>query len=353
MRPALVATLLAFLRASADGQVVIDYVPVGNPGNPGDTTGHGSVPYAYSIGRTEVTYAQYAGFLNAVDPAGANKLGLYDDFMEARGGIRFIPTAAVGAKYSVIPARATLPATWFSFYDCVRFVNWLHNGQPTGGGGTETGAYTLLGGTAVPSNWATVARNPGATVFLPSVDEWYKAAYYDPAKPGGPGYWAYPMRTDAAPYSAVPPGTAAPDPSVAGNFFKDDRVANGYDEGYAVTGTPEPSLAANYHTPVGAYPLAVSGYGTLDQAGNLMEWTEAIAPGLYGPSRVTLGGNAGTDASFFVSSARFVPENAGEYAGIGFRVAAVPEPSGAATVMAGIAVVALRRRRAGSSSLRS
>jgi hypothetical protein len=41
-----------------------------------------------------------------------------------------------------------------SWYDAVRFANWLHNGQPTGAQDnttTEGGAYTLP---------LTVARNP-------------------------------------------------------------------------------------------------------------------------------------------------------------------------------------------------
>ena len=50
-----------------------------------------------------------------------------------------------------------------------RFVNWLSNGQ--GGGGTESGSSTLGGGTPF-------ARTPAARAFLPSADEWYKAAFY-------------------------------------------------------------------------------------------------------------------------------------------------------------------------------
>lgn len=63
-----------------------------------------------------------------------------------------------------------------SYFDALRFVNWLHNGQ--GDGDTETGAYTLLGGTPTPSN-ELVGRNPGAQIFLPTDAEWYKAAFYD------------------------------------------------------------------------------------------------------------------------------------------------------------------------------
>jgi hypothetical protein len=71
-------------------------------------------------------------------------------------------------------------------------TNWLHNGQ--GSGSTETGAYTLSGNTGI------ITKNVGATVWLPSEDEWYKAAYYDPT-PGASGnnYWLYPTQSDTAP----------------------------------------------------------------------------------------------------------------------------------------------------------
>ena len=82
-----------------------------------------------------------------------------------------------------------------SFWDACRFCNWLHNGQ--GDGDTEDGAYTLKGYRGTDGR--KVKRNPGAKWFIPNEDEWYKAAYYDPQKPGGPGYWDYPTRSDTKP----------------------------------------------------------------------------------------------------------------------------------------------------------
>jgi len=69
-----------------------------------------------------------------------------------------------------------MPVNYVSFYDALRFANWINNGQ--GSGGTEVGAYTLLRGTATPSNGATVTRNPSPTIAVTSENEWYKAAYY-------------------------------------------------------------------------------------------------------------------------------------------------------------------------------
>jgi formylglycine-generating enzyme len=81
-----------------------------------------------------------------------------------------------------------------TFFDAVRFANWIHNGE--GSGDTETGAYTLLGGSATPSNGSTVERNPGAAVAVPSQDEWFKAAHYDAALGI---YYDYPTGSDTPP----------------------------------------------------------------------------------------------------------------------------------------------------------
>ena len=79
-----------------------------------------------------------------------------------------------------------------------RFCNWLQNGQPVYpedtlgevASSTESGAYSINGAISNTAMMA-VTRNPGAAFFLPSENEWYKAAYY---KGGGTnaGYWTYP-----------------------------------------------------------------------------------------------------------------------------------------------------------------
>ncbi|MDC1295321.1 hypothetical protein N8077_03165 [Myxococcota bacterium] len=58
------------------------------------------------------------------------------------------------------------PVNNVSFYDTLRFANWLNNGQ--GAGDTESGAYTLAGGKPVG-----LVRNTGANSFMPSADEPY------------------------------------------------------------------------------------------------------------------------------------------------------------------------------------
>ncbi|HVN40815.1 MAG TPA: hypothetical protein VMW19_21845 [Myxococcota bacterium] len=73
--------------------------------------------------------------------------------------------------YSVIAGRGALPVNYVSFYRALRFVNWLHNGQPVGAQDettTEDGAYTITpAGIAANS----IVRNLDASFFLPSEDE--------------------------------------------------------------------------------------------------------------------------------------------------------------------------------------
>ena len=95
---------------------------------------------------------------------------------------------------------------------------------------TETGSYTLNGATTDDA-LSVVTRNATARYVIPTENEWYKAAYYDPTK-GGTNYWLYPMRTDNVPFSAMPPGNGAPNTAQAGNFYLDDKTANSFDNGY-------------------------------------------------------------------------------------------------------------------------
>ena len=172
-------------------------------------------------------------------------------------------TASRAYTYSVI-GSPNHPITYVSWGDAARFANWLHNGQPNGAEGpgtTETGAYTLNGATSDIALIA-VTRNAGAKWFIPTENEWYKAAYYQPAAKGGDadGYWAFPMKTNSNAFSDQPPG-ATPDNTRVGNFTQYDSLANGYNDGYAVTGSTNLSNSQNYLTDAGAYSASPSYYG--------------------------------------------------------------------------------------------
>jgi formylglycine-generating enzyme required for sulfatase activity len=211
----------------------------------------------------------------------------------------------------------------------MRFVNWLQNAQSSGG--SESGAYAIGNGT-------NVVRHPFAKYFLPTENEWYKAAYYDPA---GSDYHDYPTGTDTEPYSDNPNSLGTPDNSNVANFLKDDFTANGYNDGYAVTGSPN-FPKGDFYTDVGAYTLAASPYGTFDQGGNAWEWTEAVAQVGF---RYVRGGSWANGSSNLRSNFRAVEHaSLADYGTQGFRVAAVesiPEPNTAAiTATAAVALLA-------------
>jgi sulfatase modifying factor 1 len=360
--PAPFALLLAALFCASARAVTISIptVPIGNPGNPADTqvmsdftSGYGSVGYSYRIGQYEVTNAQYVEFLNGVDPTGANSLELYSTFMtsDARGGINFNGGAANGSKYEIKSGRDKNPVVFVSWYDSIRFANWLHNGQASGD--TENGTYTLQGGTPTPSNGNSITRNPGAKWWLPSENEWYKAAYHK--NDGATGnYWDYPTSTDAVPYSDQPAGSDAPDPSNTANFYKDDFIANGYDDGFALSGSTS-SPTGNALTDAGAYALTTNPYGTFDQGGNVSEWNEAL---INGSSRGLRGGS--WNFTFFApaealrASLRLglIPPT-GESSEIGFRVASIPEPATMCLGTMAVIGISWRKRRRGERLLPS
>ncbi|MEZ4334413.1 MAG: SUMF1/EgtB/PvdO family nonheme iron enzyme [Myxococcota bacterium] len=285
-------------------EVVFDWVAIGEVGNacdpqPAQAICPGAVAYDYAIARFEVTNAQYAEFLNAVDPTGANLLALYDPFMgidAAGGGIDLVSGNPAGAKYVVKTSGgfggtgfASKPVTYIAFYDAIRFVNWLENGQ--GSADTESGSYTLLGGTPIPSNDTSVARNPGATIVLPDDDEWYKAAYSDPVSSG---YFDDPTgtgtTTTCGPPSAFPNQANCAGPSVDGT------------------------------TDVGSYPGSPSPYGTFDQGGNVYEWNETL---VFEFARGIRGGAYGAPVALLAASS-FDPSWPGNSPPVGgFRVASL------------------------------
>ena len=255
---------------TAQATVNIALVPVGNVGNAADTTGYGSVGYAYNIGKYDVTAGQYTAFLNAV--AKTDTYGLYRSSMAsgfAACGIVQTPITG-GYSYNVDAQHQNYPVNNVSFWDACRFTNWLQNGQPTNvgqvAGTTETGAYDLTNPTAITNN--TVTRSLGASWAVASENEWYKAAYFDPAKSGGAGYWVYPTRSNTAPGNSL--ALAATTPNEAN---------------YYVSGYTDP---VNYLTPVGTFVASPSPYGTFDEGGDVLQWNDTNS---YGSSRGLRGGS--------------------------------------------------------------
>jgi formylglycine-generating enzyme len=298
----------------ASATVTIDMVPVGNINNAADpSTGniYGSVGYAYSIGKCEITAGQYTEFLNAVAST-SDSYGLYSSDMATT--VYGSQITKSGSVYTAVLPNE--PVNYVSWGDAARFCNWLQNGQKTYAQDpltTEIGSYTLNGYTD-PTLLMTVLRNTGFQYYIPTENEWYKAAYYDPSKVSQSvgGYWLYPTKSDAA----NPPTNVYPSSS--------NNNANYYINGYTLSGSP-------YTTPVGSFTNSQSAYGTLDQGGNIFEWNETALPEYA--SRVVRGGSFGDDSVYLASSNRIDTDPAHEDYQIGFRVVSVPEPGSLAMLL--------------------
>lgn len=257
-----VMLLLLACRAGA-----MEFVAVGDPGNKADPLyGYGSVPYVFEIGKYEVTNGEYVEFLNAV-ASEEDPYGLYNPSMSVGlfGGISRIGDG-YPCRYEAKPGWERRPVVYLSWYDVARLANWFHYGCPKGGSRPGTTEGTDSGGAydtrAFPRDPRVAAdperlparRNAGALYWIPSEDEWYKAAYYDPAiSYGKRPYWDFPTRSSNPPGNPPPPGDAH-----SANFFSKVFAA----------GKPY------FLTEAGSYPQALSPYGTCDQGGNAWEWIE-------------------------------------------------------------------------------
>ncbi len=333
---ALGITSLALPNARA---VTIDMVPVGNAGNANDpATGnvYGGVNYSYQIGKYDVTIGQYTDFLNAV--AATDTYSLYNASMGTNLNVAGIAQSGSpdSYTYSVINNggnSANRPITYVSWFDSARFANWMANGQPTGAQTsttTENGAYNVNGatsGNAPAKNVTNPNTSAPPTFYIPTENEWYKAAYFDPTlNSGSGGYYAYATQSNTAPGNIVGSGTNQANYTISGVY---SVTQSGYDPNQ------------NYLTDVGAFSGSGSFYGTFDQSGNVYQWNDLDGLASSGSSRGLQGGDWNDDGPFDLSSSGSVSYDPsyGDY-GIGFRLAspvAVPEPSTWVMGLAGIA----------------
>ena len=280
----------------------IDFVEIGNPNNVADTTGYGSVGYIYNLGKYEVS----RDMINKANSAEGLGITLFD--MTSYGG-----------------NGVNSPATGISWYEAAKFVNYLNTSQNKQAAYSfdVSGEFQLWG--ASQYNGSNPYRHKDAYYFLPSVDEWYKAAYFDPNKTGGPGYWLYPTGSDSSP--AI----------VNGGTLPNTAVYNGYNGGAAA---PSDINDAG----------GLSPYGTMAQGGNAWEWTESAYDSSNDSAnefRDYRGGSWPNSSDSLEASHRPLidfGDPTWEIDTFGFRVASVPEPSSLSLLALG-GVVALGRRR--------
>jgi formylglycine-generating enzyme required for sulfatase activity len=296
---------LSLLIASSASAVTMNWTFVGNAGNAADTTGFGAVGYDYNIGTYEVTNTQYTEFLNAVGATDIN--GIYNN-----GTSGILRSCTPNCTYTTVAARASQPANFVTFYDVLRFANWMHNGQPSGAQDnttTEDGAYTITA-QGIANN--SITRNPGATIVLTSEDEWYKAAYHNAVGLTSSDYYDFPVGSNTQTVCSLPPG-----------------------------GTNNANCGLPDMTPVGSYINSDSPYGTFDQGGNVFEWNEAIIDGTFRGMR---GGSHLLGPVNLAASTRALRGPSDSTVILGFRVAMIPEPGTGLLVIAGLLGLAGWRR---------
>lgn len=334
--------LVLFGLLSPASAVEFTWKTVGSIGNaPNTTTGLGRVTENYKVATYETTIAQYTDFLNN---SYAGKQGLYGVWNSSIGattqnateiGTGIDRTGTAGNyTYTVRSADfASKPVNFVNWFSAARFVNWYANGQTGSATATETGSYTLNGATS----GNIVARNAGAQVFLPSANEWTKAAFYNPK---AQDYYLWPTQNNSTPTAVLPTGNTTVETANTANF-RDRR-----------SGTDIRM------TNVGTYVNTTSTYGLFDMLGNVTEMTDTASTST--PTNFqAFGGSFGTTNTQLStwnsdSTGQFRPGSEATLglgtSAVGFRVAAVavPEPGNmvaAAMGIGGLFAVQLVKRR--------
>ncbi len=223
---ATISTARADSFGSGENLFQIELVTIGDPGNVADTTGKpnpaGSVAYTYRIGKYEIS-EQMINKANAASAEAGDPLGITID---ERG-----------------PDK---PATRASWFEAAKFVNWLNTskGDTPAYKFDQNGDFQLWEPGDAGYDSDNLFRNSQASYFLPSVDEWYKAAFYDPVTDV---YFDFPNGSDTAPI----PVASGTDPNTA--VFDQSSFQGPAD--IMLAGGPSP-------------------FGTVAQAGNVYEWEE-------------------------------------------------------------------------------
>ncbi len=293
--------------------ITIETVRVRRAGNKPDTTGYGRVDSNYGIGKYEITISQYTAFLNAV--AASDPYRLYNPSLMTNPINGGITRSGSDGSYVYTPIAGTdqLPITGVSWFDAARFVNWLDNGQPSGASSeqtTEDGTYTLNGainGLSSSRNSINPNTNTSPQFAIPTENEWYKAAFYNPnRKRGADSYYRYATQSNQA------PGNKIGSDSNQVNYILD---ANGF---YSITQQPFVNTTQNYLSPVGSYTGSAGPFGTFDQNGGV--W-EVLDNGGVNRRDVPLRGGAWTSlASLLQSGYSIAAATESEAVNAGFRI---------------------------------
>lgn len=247
---------VARAQPGADG---MDWVTVGDEGNPayagpgGLVVGRGSVGYEYRVGRTEVTTSQWLEFYNTFKARA-------DPVPDAVLPVPIIWGATIDPSYTGPGTRYMLQndpnagmraVSGISWRMGAMLANWLHNDKSSDITAYQNGAYDISTfGYSAPGVFTDqLTHNPGARYWIPTLDEYMKAVFYDPTRDGTGGWWQQPNMSDIQ-LVYGPPGV-----------------------GMANSGFTLPQ-SGELRIPLMAYTDVQSYYGVMDAAGFTQEWIE-------------------------------------------------------------------------------
>lgn len=262
---ALAATLTAATHADIDPVSGIDFVTVGavgnapwtaNPNDPDDqANGRGQVNYEYRIGKMEITTGQWVEFMNAAFDRPQSEWLPFMNWPDNWGGASTSPTTPGGRRWLAPAGQELRMVGDLTWRQAAIYCNWLHNNKSLDQSAFLTGAYDVSTfGDATPFGFTDQReRSPGARYFIPTWDEWLKAAHYDPNKqnPDGSvgGWWQYANKRDQVLIYGPPPA------------FGGDGT------GMANAGFNLPGFTERF-IPLASYPTQQSPWGLLDTAGD-------------------------------------------------------------------------------------
>ena len=234
------------------------YMLIGDPGNratEGDEIEFplvlpiGDVEYAFRLAQLEMTVGEQAEFARAYSPIYFKN---NPELSRARNEFSGWSLDISPERVEVLVRSENEPGTMGWEY-AARYINWLHHGKVNKEWAFETGVYdtSTFECEELPCSFPT-GHPPEARYWIPSRNEWVKAAHWDPEKDNGVGgYWKYPNRTN----EALRPGLLPEDGGQRNAGFDKDVY---------------------YPLDVGSFPDEPSPWGVLDLAGGEWEWVENL-----------------------------------------------------------------------------
>jgi len=267
-------------------QFSLDFASISGATNP--ASGYGIVNNNYRIGISDISNDQWAKF---------------------KANLGYAVTGSPWYAYdqSLFFTAANVPVNCVSWYQAAQFVNWLNTSTGhaaaynfTGTQGTSNYTFTTWS-PAQAANGTNLYRNKDAVYYLPTEDEWVKAAYWN-----GTTLQTFATSGNTAPTQGNGSGTGW-------NFYSNGYATSPYGPWPASSGSPEL-------------------HGTYNMTGNVWQWLESpnSDPNYgAGSARALRGGSFSFGVSAMASSASSRNVNpplngdpgSGGDVDIGFRVA--------------------------------